>query len=91
MTEKEFDASACIIGEQMNKFSGEKACNFGFITLDNNTYRIFVGGDISNIANGIVNGLLNICAQTGVGEEFIEAIATSAILHLNQQKGIPVQ
>lgn len=91
MEQIDFNESAIIIGNEMDKFKNSKACNFGFITADSDMYRIFCGGYTDNIAKGIIQGILLICAQTGLDEEFVHGIDRAVTQALNESKGAPLQ
>lgn len=90
MWEKEFDDSANIISDEMCKWSGDKGSNFGFITDNKGNYRIFCGGDVVKIADGIASGIVQLMANIGDkdGDLLVDVIGYATCLIEKERKRV---
>ena len=90
MDKKSYDRCAKVIGTEMNKFNEQSNCesaaNFGFITQDGSDYRLFMGGRLDIIMEGIALGIATIIQMTGEDEDVIANIASDALAILDEGK-----
>ena len=57
MDKKQFETLAVDIGEKMRAFGDETGANFGFIFDQKEGFRVFTGGSIDIIIEGIAIGI----------------------------------
>lgn len=57
---KAFDRAAQVIGAEMGKYT-----NFGVIEDGHGNFRVFCGGDLDEIINGVAIGIAHLCDMVG--------------------------
>ena len=92
MDKKQFETLAVDIGEKMREFSDETGANFGFIFDQQEGFRVFTGGSIDIIIEGIAIGIAHLCADIGDKDgEMLNVIAKIALDRIGVWKGLKLQ
>lgn len=78
---KAFDRAAQIIGAEMGKYT-----NFGVIEDGHGNFRVFYGGDLDEIINGVAIGIAHLCDMVG-DAEVADDIASAVRAILESRKG----
>lgn len=78
---KAFDRAAQTIGAEMGKYT-----NFGVIEDGNGNFRVFCGGDLDEIINGVAIGIAHLCDMVG-DAEVADDIASGVRAILESRKG----
>lgn len=87
---KAFDRSARAISREMNKWGDGNKANFGFISDENGVCRVFAGGEIGNIIDGIAVSIVQLCQLAG-DTRIIKEITDLANKMVCLQLNVPVQ